>query len=313
MGGENNINFPSLILSKCIMKRKEYRGWIYVITNKINNKVYVGKTVDYTQRKWQHFHTETCPILKKAFSKYGIENFEMTPVLTFQAVSKEVLNTCLIELEKLYIKKYDSYKHGYNMTQGGEGLLGYEHTQQAKEAIGKKQKAYKAQDWVKKKDRERMLGNTLSEEYKRPILRYDLEGNFIKEFSWIGEAIEDIIQDNKYTSNWRSIHSNIIRALVGESNKQHCNKAYDSMWKYKDSDTYQLVIEPYKRKKEKPVYHYSKEGELLESYRTLREASSATGLSTYTLQHLSYNGDLRRRTCKTIKTDYWSRIASYAQ
>jgi group I intron endonuclease len=285
------------------------QGWIYTITNRVNGKMYVGKTVDFTQRKWQHFHREECPALKNAFKKYGIDNFEMKPVLNFYAINKEVLNSVLSWLERFYIAKYDTYRTGYNATKGGEGTLGYEHTEEYKLLMSKKQREYKAQDWVKERDRQRMIGNTLSEECKRPILKYTLDGEFVQEYSWIGEAIDDISQDEKYTNNWRSIHSNLIRALNGNNNKQANNKAYDSMWRYKESDNYLLTIEPFKRKKEKPVYHYSKDGELLESYKTLKEAAAGTGMEIKTIKYMSYNGDLRRKEGRKPKTDYWSRTA----
>lgn len=288
-------------------KNNSYRGWIYCIRNKVNGKLYVGKTNNFTKRKYQHFHNETCPALKMAFAKYGIENFEMFEILTFAAVSNKVLNEFLNWFEIFYINKYGTYNNGYNCTKGGDGALGKSLSSITKEKIGNAQKVYKAQDWVKQKDRERMLGNTLSEKYKRPILRYTIDGVFMKEYSWIGDAIQDIIKDSKYTNNWRSIHSNIIRALASDSNKQHCNKAYDCMWKYKTSNLFEIFIDPFRRKKEKPVYHYSKEGELLEQYTTLREASVKTGMSVHTLKYLSYNGDLNRKKGKLCRKDYWSR------
>ena len=288
---------------------KVCQGWIYTITNKVNGKMYVGKTIDFTQRKWQHFHREECPALKRAFAKYGIDNFEITPILTFNAVNRNVLNKVLTELEKHYIAKYNTYGKGYNITKGGEGLCGYEHTEEYKLLMSQKQKEYKSQDWVKQKDRERMLGNTLNEEFKRSILKYSLNGVFIKEYSCIGDAIDDVIKEGKYTKNWRSIHSNLIRALDGNNNKQANNKAYNYMWRYKKADTYPLVIEPFRRKKEKPVYHYSKDGLLLESYKTLREAELITGISIKKLKYMSYNGDLRRKIGLTSKVDYWSRYA----
>lgn len=290
-------------------KKKSYRGWIYGIRNKVNNKLYVGQTVDLVQRRYQHFNREGCPALKRAFDKYGIEEFEMYVILTFEAINQEVLKQLLDYFECYYIKKFDTFHNGYNCTEGGGGRSGYLLPEESKAKIGDAQKKYKAQDWVKQKDRERMLGNTLSEEFKRPILRYSLEGVIIKEYPWIGEAIQDIINEGKHTNNWRSIHSNIIRALADESNRQHCSKAYDCMWRYKESDSYEMFIDPCRRKKEKPVYHYSKEGELLAHYRTLREASLATGMTIHTLKYKSYNGDLHRREGRVPRADYWSRLS----
>lgn len=296
------------------MKKKSYRGWIYCIKNKVNDKLYVGKTNNFTKRKYQHFHKETCPALKAAFNKYGIDNFEMYEILTFSAVNNNVLNQLLNWFEIYYINKFGTYTHGYNCTKGGEGMLGTHFSQETKNKIGIAQKAYKAQEWVKEKDRDRMLGNTFSEQYKRPILRYTIDGVFMREYSWIGEAIQDIKNnESKYTNNWRSIHSNIIRALSDGSNKHHYNVAYNCIWKYKVSDIYDIFIEPYRRKGEKPVYHYTKEGKLIEQYSTLREASQKTGLSVHTLKYKSYNGDLGRKEGRLPRIDYWSRLAPIEQ
>ena len=79
------------------------QGWIYTITNKVNGKMYVGKTNNFKRRQYKHFHQEECPILKRAFTKYGLENFEMVPIVTFTAINHEVLDKVLDFLECLYI------------------------------------------------------------------------------------------------------------------------------------------------------------------------------------------------------------------
>lgn len=92
-------------------------GFIYKITNRVNNKVYIGQTRFTVEHRWnQHiknFNIEhrTQP-LYMAFAKYGINNF-----------SVEVLEECPInkldEREIFWIAKYDSFKNGYNATLGG--------------------------------------------------------------------------------------------------------------------------------------------------------------------------------------------------
>lgn len=88
---------------------------IYKITNKINNKVYIGQSTNIFNRWNEHRYkakTEDKP-LYKAFKRYGIENF------TF-----EIIEECPIiklnEREIYWIKYYDSYNHGYNLTPGGD-------------------------------------------------------------------------------------------------------------------------------------------------------------------------------------------------
>lgn len=99
-------------------------GYIYKITNQINNKVYVGqtkKTVDYRfkehnrQAKIELKGERPLTHLHAAIIKYGFENFK---VETLEQCDNNDLN----EKEKYWIAYYDSYNCGYNMTQGGQGI-----------------------------------------------------------------------------------------------------------------------------------------------------------------------------------------------
>lgn len=94
-------------------------GIIYIITNTINNKVYIGQTIQPLQKRWEG-HTrkgssfgERNMCIKRAIRKYGKANFTITK-----------LEDCPIDLlderEKFYISYYDSYNNGYNSTIGGK-------------------------------------------------------------------------------------------------------------------------------------------------------------------------------------------------
>lgn len=103
---------------------------IYVITNNVNGKQYVGQTVSFlssgrkwgSHRRWQA-HVKCakakrfeCRLLESAISKYGKEEFKVEDVLECKI---EELNS----FEKEYIDKYNSLApNGYNlMTGGGNG------------------------------------------------------------------------------------------------------------------------------------------------------------------------------------------------
>lgn len=94
-------------------------GVIYKITNKINDKVYIGQTVlgfkkRYKGGQWHKFtHNQH---LKNSAHKYGVDNFEVTEILDV-AFSKIELDL----KENVYIKTYNSMcgKFGYNKTDGG--------------------------------------------------------------------------------------------------------------------------------------------------------------------------------------------------
>lgn len=92
---------------------------IYIIKNLINNKVYIGQSINIDKRlevHKQNAFNETCKeydkCLYKAIRKYGLNNF-----------SFEILEKCteedLNERECYWIKHYDSYNNGYNCTIGG--------------------------------------------------------------------------------------------------------------------------------------------------------------------------------------------------
>lgn len=96
-------------------------GWIYIITNDCNNKKYIGQTISKERRHERHLadlrsNRHHSHKLQRAYNKYGEEHFH------FEYLKFEVDNTFqLCEMEKEYIKKFNTYYDGYNETLGGEG------------------------------------------------------------------------------------------------------------------------------------------------------------------------------------------------
>lgn len=89
---------------------------IYKIENKINKHIYIGQSINILKRWTEHTKdSKKYPnlTLYKAFNKYGIKNFLFSII---EECPKEKLD----EREIYWIKYYDSYKNGYNMTPGGK-------------------------------------------------------------------------------------------------------------------------------------------------------------------------------------------------
>ncbi len=107
------------------MKKLSHLCGIYVITNKINNKKYVGYSNNCRRRWHEHKDLAKHPrkeehkrkALYRAIRKYGIENFSFEML---EGTSDDV--EILKEREKYWIKKLDSYRKGYNETWGGDGV-----------------------------------------------------------------------------------------------------------------------------------------------------------------------------------------------
>ena len=137
---------------------KKY-NYIYKITNIINGKIYIGK---HSTDDLNDGYMGSGVVLKKAKEKYGIDSF-----------TKEYLAFCDTEdklnwFEKFYIKKYDSTNKniGYNLTNGGEGILGFHihMTEETKKKISESKKGKHHSEEARKKMSESHKGRKLSEE-----------------------------------------------------------------------------------------------------------------------------------------------------
>lgn len=87
---------------------------IYKITNIINNKSYIGQSINIEKRFEQHINNGSkYSYIDRSIKKHGADNF------TF-----EILITCakedLDKEETKFIKLYGTYKDGYNLTWGAD-------------------------------------------------------------------------------------------------------------------------------------------------------------------------------------------------
>ena len=94
--------------------------YLYKITDTLNNKVYIGQTVDNKKRWLQHKAYAKAPektgqYIHRAMAKYGIENF------TFEIIATALTQEDTNETESILIKQYDSRNkdRGYNLMIGG--------------------------------------------------------------------------------------------------------------------------------------------------------------------------------------------------
>lgn len=97
------------------------KNLIYTITNLVNGKVYVGQTRQgLLQRQREHICRfnlgERDHKLYRAMKKHGIENFKFE--VLFHCFDAKYLD----EMELLFVKQFNSFNRGYNMTCGGDGV-----------------------------------------------------------------------------------------------------------------------------------------------------------------------------------------------
>lgn len=92
--------------------------YVYLITNLINNKKYVGITNDYKKRWSNHkCNNDSTMAIAKAIKKYGVDNFK------FEVIESNVPLDEIDEKEKYYIEYFNSHVSsgcGYNISKGGK-------------------------------------------------------------------------------------------------------------------------------------------------------------------------------------------------
>lgn len=167
----------------------KYYGIVYKITNKTNEKIYIGQTIQsLTNRKKDHKNCQERLknlALYRAFRKYGFKNFDWK--IIHHAKDKNELD----EMEKHYIQCYKTMlpKFGYNMTYGGEGG---QHPEEIRIKIS-----------------ESLKGREFSEE-TRNKLSTSLKGKYTKEKS----------------SWWGRKHTDEERKKIGDAQKGDKNHMY---------------------------------------------------------------------------------------
>jgi group I intron endonuclease len=92
---------------------------IYKVTNKLNGKIYIGKTKQtLSKRKARHYECakhQSDTNFHSALRKYPKDVF-------LWQIEKECKDENELNEYEIYsINKYDTYKNGYNMTEGGDG------------------------------------------------------------------------------------------------------------------------------------------------------------------------------------------------
>ena len=136
---------------------------IYLVTNKIDGKQYIGQTVQSLRARWK-MHCKISsrfPYLKNAIQKYGAEAFSVG--LLERCGSLQELN----EAEIYWIKLYNTLApNGYNLSRGGSNREIHEQTRQKMSLSHKCKKLTQEQ---KTKISISLMGTLRSTETKRKI------------------------------------------------------------------------------------------------------------------------------------------------
>lgn len=144
---------------------------IYIVTNLITAKQYVGLTKNLNVRWSQHKRTNgSAKYLHASIKMHGLENFVFSHIAdAFDLESAQAIERLLI------LDRNTKMPHGYNLTDGGEGTIGFVFSEESKQKMQDAAKGQTRSDESNEKRRVAMLGNKHgvgkkhSEEHKKKI------------------------------------------------------------------------------------------------------------------------------------------------
>ena len=161
---------------------------IYKITNP-EGKIYIGLSKDI-EKRWKQYKNrvgDSNKKLQESLKNLGYNNhvFEIKELTQYNAsLTEKQNNKILRERERYWIKYYKSDNGGLNENSGGSGCGSHtiESKQKISEALKNKPKpsdfGAKRKKWQQDEEWKQKVKNAP----RCPILMYDLEDNFIKEF-----------------------------------------------------------------------------------------------------------------------------------
>ena len=130
---------------------------IYLITNIENKKQYVGITKFSLEERFSQ-HIKWGFILTEAIQKYGHQKFSIKLIEEVESAER------VYELEQYYIKQYDTkVPNGYNLTDGGDGIFGWEASEEYRQECSERVKQ------LHKEKKVGMYGKNHSEETKKKM------------------------------------------------------------------------------------------------------------------------------------------------
>lgn len=250
---------------------------IYKIENKINHKIYIGQSINI-ERRWRAHLNATQTHNNKlwaALNKYGKDNFDFSII---EECPKELLD----EREQYWIKYYDSYNNGYNLTLGGDGkqTANYEEIKQAYEELGSILKVSKE------------LGINLQ------TIRNALQYYHINYYDKSINLPKTVIMINPYTLEKEQIFSSIAKAAdyvgINESSIRavlygKCDLAGGYYWQTLEEEKnlipiskeyYDYILNKKKNNKTnkpKKILQYDINNTLIKEYKSLSAANTEMG------------------------------------
>lgn len=213
-----------------IFKDLNSKSGIYCWLNKINNKYYIGSSINLNNRINDYFQDgykkdNASSIIVRAIVQYGLENFYL---IILELTEKDNL---LIR-EQYYI---DEFKPKYNILKLAANSLGFKHTKKTKNILSKLAKGRKLSLEVKQRMSENRKGNKDSffgrkhTELTKSILR-EFARNRIKDpkTGFVVEVTDILTNTTKTYKSIREAAKSLNTNMITLISREKINHAHPS-------------------------------------------------------------------------------------
>jgi group I intron endonuclease len=224
-------------------------GYIYMITNKIDGKIYIGQTIRPIQKRLEEHRTKrsNCVLIYRAILKYGWENFEKDYY--------ECPDGDLNKHEELMVEVLGTLTPGgYNLREGGgnRGKMSEETKQKMSES--------------KQGDKNHNYGLALDDKTKKKLS----EANNGEKNYWYGKNHTDETKQKLSKALLGKTHTNEAKQKIREARlgKTHTNETKQKMCEAKQGE---------KNHNSKKVYQYDLKGNFISSFGSCGEAARPLG------------------------------------
>lgn len=253
---------------------------IYIIHNLVNSKCYIGSSTEVDDRLVAHkyllkVNKHHSYKLQGSFNKHGLDNFEFKSIEDIyfpEEYDKKIRAEYLECREGYYIKKFNSYKHGYNVSEIPK-VPGNTNT---KESIAKgiqtrrENGSYIASEVTRKRRSEGIKNSELFKVRQKlgalkrvkAVYQYDLDGNFIR--GW--NSIHDIVNELNFYK------STIMKNIRGEIYR--CKNFIFSYEKKDKVPSYGELKTTLGKRSTHVIYMYDKNGELVDTFSDADECAT---------------------------------------
>ena len=301
------------------MECRESKYSVYIHRNKINGKMYIGITCQAPKDRWGKNGSEygNKNVFGRAIHKYGWDNFDH--IVLYKNFTKEEAKW----KEKLLIKLHNcKIPYGYNMTDGGDGVVGIVWTDEMRERHSRTMKEIMSKQDVRERLSESHKGIKPS---KETIEKFKKSRTGVKRSAEFREKMKTArigykhseetkrkiseIQKNRPLSDKQKEHlknmsyNNIGKTLTKETKEKISKSLQGRMISDETRTKLSKAITGTENLKERvPVVQLSKDGELIKIFDGVITAAKDTGCQATNIIKVCRN---KRKTAGGFKWMYY--------